>query len=87
MPASSKQTVLNVKLHEGTNVVPAGKMSYDVTVTAGKVVSIAPHMSNSMGGQHMSSKVIKFTSTTKNGLCYWCWYDVYGRYWCVWRRC
>jgi hypothetical protein len=85
--APAAHTILNVKLKEGVNVVPAGKMSYDITVKGGKVASITPHSSSSMGAMHMSSKTIKFTTTTKNGLCYWCWYDVYGRYYCVYRYC
>ncbi len=86
---ASKHTVLNVKLHNGANVVKAGKMSYVLTVTNGKVISVKPQASSSakMGGMQMSNKTIKLTSTTKNGLCYYCWVDYWGYEWCVWVYC
>lgn len=87
-PAAPNHTVLNVKLKEGVNVVTAGKTTYDITVKNNQVVNIAPVIpGGAMGGQHMSTKSVKFTTTKKNALCYYCWYDVYGRYWCVWRYC
>jgi hypothetical protein len=67
-PAAPNHTVLNVKLKEGVNVVTAGKTTYDITVKNNQVVNIAPVIpGGAMGGQHMSTKSVKFTSTGVTG--------------------
>jgi len=76
------------KVHDGTNIIKAGKDSYTVTVTGGKVVSVVPNSSMSgMAGSHMSTKSVHFTKTSKNAICYYWWRNVYGQLYYVWEYC
>jgi len=82
-----------VKLHDGANILKDGATTYVVTVKGNKLVSVKQQ---SMGHSLMAAAPIKVTTTTKSvtkGVAagygcvyrYYCWYDVYGRYYCAYQ--